>query len=782
MYKKIKNLSIANKIIIIVLIASFISQIGVGIIAFNSMSSLSNYTKEMASKFGGYVSDDSENALKKQAEMYLSKLAVSASNTSDDVFERVRDEVSSMAISMENIYVSNAASGGSIPPLPEMTQSLDNDNSRDAVEKAYIVDLNNVSEDKTGVLVYNSEYYNNSDKDVYVTNIKDWMALSEEQREEIQSSKIVVSNNTIPSNQREELSKIRNFKQFVKPLYETDTAISEAYVGTESGILYKYSAASSNVRYVPENRSWYIDAVAAKMKGDETPVWQSTYVSASTGELGLTCSKAYTDSNGNILGVVAADMYLSDINDFTINYKVGDTGHAFIIDDTGKILMHPGYSENSNFNANPLDTDIDETYKNTLLDMSYGHSGVSVNNIGDKEYYIAYAPMVTTGWSFGIITELDEIVQPIKETRLLIEEETKNTQNLVGQQFQSSIFKFIIVYLICALISIAIGILLAKALVKPIKKLMSGVKRISYGDLSVKLDVESEDEVGKLSQAFNKMTANLKRYVENLAKTTAEKERIHGELNVAKKIQSSMLPCIFPAFPGRKDFDIYAIMDPAKEVGGDFYDFFFIGKEHLALVISDVSGKGVSAALFMVIAKILIKNQAQPGVTPAEILESVNNQLCENNDAGMFVTSFLGICNIKTGKFVYSNAGHNPPLIYRKKEDKFEWLKGKHGFVLAGMKNMKYKNEELYLKPEDMIYMYTDGVTEATNKNNELYSEKRLYDIISNPEVKKMSVEDMVKCIRKSIDEFANGAERADDITMLAFRNFTIESDEESEK
>ena len=181
------------------------------------------------------------------------------------------------------------------------------------------------------------------------------------------------------------------------------------------------------------------------------------------------------------------------------------------------------------------------------------------------------------------------------------------------------------------------------------------------------------------------MAENLSLYIENLKITTAEKEKIHSELMVAKRIQRSMLPCIFPAFPNRHDFDIYAVMDPAREVGGDFYDFFFTDKNHLALVIADVSGKGVSAALFMVTAKILIKNQLQTGDSPEKALEKVNKKLCENNNEGMFVTAFIGLIDIETGEFSFSNAGHNPPLIYKNKTHRYEFIHSPKGFVLGGI-------------------------------------------------------------------------------------------------
>jgi len=228
-----------------------------------------------------------------------------------------------------------------------------------------------------------------------------------------------------------------------------------------------------------------------------------------------------------------------------------------------------------------------------------------------------------------------------------------------------------------------------------------------------------------------------------------------------------MLPCIFPAFPHRPEFDIYAYMLPAKEVGGDFYDFFLIDENKLAVVIADVSDKGVPAALFMVIAKTLIKNNAQYGKSPKEIFETVNDMLCENNDADMFVTAFMGIFDISTGRFAYVNAGHNPPLIKRMGAH-YEWLPIKPGFVLAGMNRMKYQQDEIILNEGDALYLYTDGVTEARNRQGKLFTESKLLEVANNN--RQCAPKEFIDNIKREIDSFADGAVQADDITMLVFR------------
>jgi len=253
---------------------------------------------------------------------------------------------------------------------------------------------------------------------------------------------------------------------------------------------------------------------------------------------------------------------------------------------------------------------------------------------------------------------------------------------------------------------------------------------------------------------------------------TADKQRIATELHVANTIQSSMLPRIFPYPPDRREFSIYATMVPAKSVGGDFYDFYILHGPsqtgtHLAFVIADVSGKGIPAALFMAITQSLLKTRAMQGESPAQIFANLNQQLCQNNDAGMFVTAYMGLLELATGKLVVANAGHNPPLI-RHRNGRFEWLRQKSGFVLAGMENMHYRDFEMCLQPGDRLFLYTDGVTEALNPQNELYGEQRLEDALNEFDHEPKGVMELLPYIQKKIDAFANGAEQADDVTMLA--------------
>ena len=248
------------------------------------------------------------------------------------------------------------------------------------------------------------------------------------------------------------------------------------------------------------------------------------------------------------------------------------------------------------------------------------------------------------------------------------------------------------------------------------------------------------------------------------AEAVGETERISAELNVANHIQTSMLPNLFPAFPERKEFDIYAGMTPAKEVGGDFYDFFMVDDRHLAVVIADVSGKGVPAALFMVIGKTLIKDHTQKSRDLGEIFTEVNELLCESNSEGLFITAFEGVLDLDTGEFVYVNAGHDAPFICRR-DGSYEPLAVKSGFVLAGMEGTKFTEGRITLGKGDKLFHYTDGVTEATNANNELYGKDRLLSVLNKN--KGQTPKETLSSVKSDIDDFVGEAPQFDDITML---------------
>ena len=315
--------------------------------------------------------------------------------------------------------------------------------------------------------------------------------------------------------------------------------------------------------------------------------------------------------------------------------------------------------------------------------------------------------------------------------------------------------------LIFGALFILIFYLVRKLVVRNIHKINESLSAITDGNLDTVVDVRSHLEFDSLSNDINATVDTLKRYIKEA------EERIDAELAFAKAIQHSALPTVHPLYDNRKEFDIFASMHTAKEVGGDFYDFYFIDEDHLAFLIADVSGKGIPAAMFMMRSKTIIKSYAESGMSVEEVFTLANEKLCEGNDAGMFVTAWMGILNIRNGKVLFANAGHNHPLV-KHSDGTFEYLKSRAGFVLAGMEGVRYRKNELVLEPGDAIYLYTDGVTEATDLNEELYGEDRLHSILEKYKDETMEV--ICSEIKKDVDLFAGEAPQFDDITMLALK------------
>ena len=260
--------------------------------------------------------------------------------------------------------------------------------------------------------------------------------------------------------------------------------------------------------------------------------------------------------------------------------------------------------------------------------------------------------------------------------------------------------------------------------------------KINVSPVDLKVNLEKDSDIKLVADSISKMMLDVKQYSDNIKKITAEKEQISAELNIATKIQKSLIPHIFPAFPELKEIDIYATMDPAQKVGGDFYDFFLMGKDKLAFIIADVSGKGIAAALFMVIAKTLIKNQAASCSDPRAIIENVNKQMCEGNSSGMFITAFFGILDLKTGEVQYVNAGHMNPIA-KIGDENFKELKLNKQFVIAGMPSVKFKIDTINLSPGNVLFMYTDGISESKNENNSYFGKDNLVSILDSMEMVK---------------------------------------------
>ena len=450
-----------------------------------------------------------------------------------------------------------------------------------------------------------------------------------------------------------------------------------------------------------------------------------------------------------LAGVVTTDISLEKLTTIVNSVKILKTGHAYLISKNGRIISHPAQELIMNETIFTIaETRNDSQLREIGRKMVRGESGFVPMISFDRNIksWAYYAPIASTGWTLVVIFPEDELVEDV-----------------VNQTIAVCVLGVIGLILLVAVISF-----MANSITSPLSKMSKAAEAIGSGDLDAELPpVVSNDEVGLLTHAFSNMKISLKEYISQLKETTAAKERIESELSIAREIQVSILPRTFPAFPNRKEFDIYATMEPAKEVGGDFYDFCIVDEKKLYFVIGDVSGKGVPAALFMMIAKTLLKNEALRGSSASEILSNVNNIIALDNSTSMFATVFCGILDIETGELEFSNAGHNPPLFYTRANG-FKFLKIIKGFVLGPMPDFTFKSEKIKLNKGDCFFLYTDGVTEAMDPAKELFSEERFLSVSSN--LQDQDIRFIVSGVREEIKHFIETEPQSDDITMLILR------------
>ena len=445
-------------------------------------------------------------------------------------------------------------------------------------------------------------------------------------------------------------------------------------------------------------------------------------------------------TNGGFVQVgYGFERFQRDIGEFVVgvtrNRHVGEGGCILIADERWNIVSDRNGNEGQNLGVTGIWIDPETTAQGQIF---------TADVYGERCYC-----MYTMQEGYTIVA-----VMPQSEAAL-----SRNVAVGVTSAMQIVIFSALF---------IMIFVLVKKLVVDNILKINGSLAAITEGHLDTVVDVRSHEEFAALSDDINSTVDTLKRYISDA------EARIDAELAFAKAIQYSAMPSIFPPYPNRKEFSIWACMDTAKEVGGDFYDFYFVDEETLVFLIADVSGKGIPAAMFMMTAKTMLKSYAESGMAVAEVLTQANNKLCEGNEAGMFVTVWMGYLNTKTGEVTYANAGHNPPVI-RHADGSVELIKSRPGLVLAGMEGIRYRTNTVQLKPGDVIYLYTDGVTEATNTDNGLYGENRLLTVLegsADPDVHALCVNVMT-----DVDTFAGDAPQFDDITMLALAYTPSEED-----
>lgn len=718
-----KSISIRKRILTVLLSSCLLSIILTSLIAFKAIYDTRELTLSIGNEIIFQAAENSQEALIQRAKLALEQTAFDKANELDENLGKVKKDVIILSNMMTNI-ASN----------PEEYHSRNIfEPSKNDIDKI------------TAQLLFSSEVVD-------------------------KSSPIL----------RQEIGLTANIQDFLIQINTNSNVIISSYVASKNGFTIMVDRfagrkfQNSDIKpdfYNATSRPWYIQA-----KKEDKTIFTDIVIDALGGGPCIICATPYY-ANGQFAGVVGMGTFLDNINEIILNTKIGDNGFGFVINKQGQIIASPHTTGDLITGINNI-KDLRQSTNTSLADavqkIINEKAGLTEANIDGKDYYLAYAPMKNTDWYFVTAMEVDTVIAPAKETHENIiniateymdnlSEKTKMT--VIGMIISISILLFFITY---------IGWSLADYLTKPIRQLSKGVQQIAMGNFNGKLNIHTGDEIESLAISFNAMTTELQTYIKNLEQITAEKERIATELNVATNIQKNMLPCIFPPYPDRKDFDIYAVMYPAKEVGGDFYDFYLLDENHLVITIADVSDKGIPAAMFMVITKTILKNFAMSMTSPDDfsaVVQCANRQLCENNEEMMFVTVFMGMLDLKTGKFIYVNAGHTPPMIRHKHKDDstFEYLPVEKNCVLGINEEAQFKQQKVYLKQGDELFLYTDGVTEAINKEKKLYSIERLYSNL-NKINQKSSCQDILRDVKLSIDEFAQGMYQSDDITMLAIK------------
>ncbi|MBD5526397.1 MAG: SpoIIE family protein phosphatase [Lachnospiraceae bacterium] len=580
----------------------------------------------------------------------------------------------------------------------------------------------------------------------------------------------------------EEILKLGNLQDMLVQYNAHNDMVSSTYVATESGwmiqadyIAYsKYNMTGSEadlaqpIFYEAAGRQWY-------MRAKESESGQIIYTDVikdihEGGDCIVCASPIY--HNGDVVAVAGVGSYLDTVNNAVLNVDIGEAGYAFLVNEKGQVLVS-GSAEGETAAYAEQAVDLRASGNRALADavtgMVAGRSDSLELSLDGKDVYLAYAPLNSLGWSFVTVIDVEEVVAPAKASQQLI---LSLTSDMAGRQdtaIRRVIVFFVAILVVIILLGCIFGTLFSKKLTEPIRTLTREVAKLDGGNLDYRIRLSTGDEIEDLGHAFNGMTEQIQSYVQNLASITAEKERIRTEIQVASHLQADMLPEAAGAFDDRDEFDLAASMTPAKGVGGDFYDFFLLDENRLALVMADVSGKGVPAALFMVVSRTLIRSRlmtvGKEGEDLAHMAEEINRSLCDNNKNGMFVTAWIGVLDIATGEVAYVNAGHCRPLL-RRKNGSCEYDDMLGGLVLAGMEDAIYRQGGLRLRQGDTLLLYTDGVTEATSLQQQLYGEDRLLRTIADAD--SVTPEELLQELWKDVDEFQKDAAQFDDITMLA--------------
>lgn len=569
-------------------------------------------------------------------------------------------------------------------------------------------------------------------------------------------------------NLRGESRLLGNMEDAFSSMVQNTGDVLSVYMATESGLMISYDKYSQlavgeeNLYYEFKDSEWYNMGRSAK-----EAVFTDTYWDGYGRGLTITCVAPFYDAAGQFQGCVAMDVLMTDLNASMVNDGIVDPSVATLIDNEGNVIASKDIAPDSEETFSIFDEDKHNLLKDVGRDILEKKDGILSFVGNEEEVYVAFSTIDSTEWILCITSPVSAVLAPSVEIRDSINDNTTSVVTSVLQGVLKVIQNLLVLMAaILLLVTLAAG-RFSRRISDPLKKLTEDVMEISGGNLDRRTEVDTDDEIGGLARSFNTMTDSLQKYITDLTEATAREERIAGELSVATHIQAGMIPTNFSEVITNRNFDLYGSMDPAKEVGGDFYDFFMVDEDHIGLVMADVSGKGVPAALFMVIAKTLIKNNMQMDKSVEEVLSDSNNQLAENNEELLFVTAWVAVVSLKTGEVTYADAGHEYALVAHPDGSVEEIHPAKKKMPLAAMEDMVYAKDDFKLGVGDKLFLYTDGVPEAMNAASEQYGMERLEKVLGEHATE--NPKDILSAIRRDVDDFVGDAPQFDDLTMMAF-------------
>lgn len=444
-------------------------------------------------------------------------------------------------------------------------------------------------------------------------------------------------------------------------------------------------------------------------------------------------------------GVITMDLELDWFTEIISEVKILETGYASVLSKNGTFITHP----NKNWIMNESIFSVSDELNNPQLreigrEMQKGKTEFVSSTLNGVERIMYYTPLPSSNWVLAVLFPKSEMYLPLRNITIIL---------------------IVLIIIGLAILTISIERIVAEQL-KPLSKFAKSAQEVAAGNFDAALpEITTQDEMKNLHDSFVHMQTDLKTYINNLKNTTSAKEKIESELRIAREIQMGMIPKIFPPFPNLSQIDLYAMLEPAKEVGGDLYDFFMIDDNHLCFAIGDVSGKGVPASLFMAVTRTLLRSVAPNQTSPAYIVDNLNKALSSGNDSNMFVTFFIGIINTDTGIIKYTNAGHNPP-VWVSAGGKVEFLPVTKDIPIGLFEDFTYQEKEMTLKSKDKLFLYTDGITEAENCNEELYSERKLINCLSI--YLRSHPKDLIQQVAMDVAVHVGDFPQSDDLTMLS--------------